>query len=343
MEDPTGATRISEEHCDFGALSMPGLRHNRKSVTRSTPYILLLFLSFSPIARVHAQEPTPAQTPPAQNAPAQNAPGQNPAGQGPGGPQRPEPPPLPPRVPEVYMPDENAFSIGVVGWFPSSGTPIFNQGKANASPTVAALVNLASSKKLEPGGVISVPAGGHNAIRVSYFQTKAAGNFTAATDLNLWSTGFSSGDYMASSYSLRNIKFSYEFLTWPYPIGSRRFRLKTLWQAQYVGLKSSFNAPLSTTDVSTGSGTKNIILPTFGLGVTYYLSRDLRVEANGSGFGIPGHSIIGDADGDLAYMLGRIELRGGGKFFYFRSSPGADYYLKGRLAGAFVGVRVYFR
>ena len=43
----------------------------------------------------------------------------------------------------------------------------------------------------------------------------------------------------------------------------------------------------------------------------------------------------------LAYKVSRIELRGGFKGFYFKSSPKGDFYMRGRLVGGFVGIRLY--
>jgi hypothetical protein len=43
----------------------------------------------------------------------------------------------------------------------------------------------------------------------------------------------------------------------------------------------------------------------------------------------------------MAYRVGKVELRLGGKAFHFRTSPKSDYYLRGTLAGAFVGVRFF--
>ncbi|PWT97388.1 MAG: hypothetical protein C5B51_31495 [Terriglobia bacterium] len=260
--------------------------------------------------------------------------------QGPEGPQRPAPPPLPPQPPDVKLQDEGKISIGPYAWFPS-WQPIFDKGKKTGSDQPSR-VDFQRKMKLARGLVLSVPAGGHNAIRVSFFDNKAAGNVTASTALNLWSSGFNAGDYLATHYNLRNVKVSYEYLTWPYPVGSRRFRLKTLWQVQYVHIGSTFNAPLSDNPLNIGAGTKTVILPTLGIGITHYASDHFRIEANASGFTIPHHSALGDVDGTAAYKFGRLELRGGVRGFYFKTSPQSDFYLRGRLIGGFVGLRLYW-
>jgi hypothetical protein len=278
--------------------------------------VCLLFFRIAP-ARAQ-QEPPPAPGP---------------------GPQVQQPPPLPPQPPDVKMADEGKISIGPYGWFPT-GQPFFDKGKATTS-TVASRITLQGKSKLSPGVILSLPAGGHNALRVSFFETKAAGNITAPSDLILWNAGYSKGDYLATGYSLKSAKLSYEYLTWPFPVASRHFRLKTLWQAQFVKATSTFSAPLSADPTNIGTGSKTIILPTLGLGITEYFSPDFRVDINASGFGIPHHAAIADGEAALAYKVSRIELRGGFKGFYFKSSPKGDFYMRGRLVGGFVGIRLY--
>ncbi len=268
----------------------------------------------------------------AQQQPAQETPPQPPQG-----PVTQQPPPLPPRPPDVFMPDEGKISVGLTAWFPT-GQPVFDKGKATTSTTLARL-DLQGKPKVAPGAEITIPGGGHNAMRISYFRANAAGNFTAPTDLNLWSGGFVAGDYLSTSYHLQNVKFSYEFLTWPFPVRSRRFRLKTLWQVQYTSIKSAFDTPLN----SSGgvSGSKWFISPALGIGVAEYVSRNFRLEANASGFAIPSHTGLWDANASAAYRVGKLELRVGGRGFHFKTSVQRDYYMKGNMVGAFAGIRYF--
>lgn len=281
---------------------------------------------------IYGMSPGRAQEQPPAEQPGQQQPG-------PQIPKPPEPPPLPPRPPDVKMPDEGRISIGIWGWLPT-GNPIYDKGKLAAS-TEASHLRFAGKPKLGRGVILSLPAGGHNAIRISYFDTKASGNVNAPTDLNLWSTGFTAGDYLSTNYRLRGGKFSYEFLTWPYPIGSRRFRLKTLWQVQYAKIESTFNAPLSTTETSVATGSKTVILPTLGLGITEYFSRNVHFDANASGFTLPHRAALGDVDASLSFRFSKLELQAGGKMYYFKTSPKGDFYMKGMLTGAFVGLKFY--
>jgi hypothetical protein len=253
-----------------------------------------------------------------------------------------QPPPVPPKPPEVPRQDEDTISIEPDGWLPL-GYPIFNAGKATTSTsTTDGYVKFPARPGFSYGGTARVPAGVHNAIRVTYTDVRSAGTYIAPAVLDLWSGGFNQGDSILSDYRLRSVNVSFDYLTWPYPPGRRRFRLKTLWQVQYVDAESSFLAPLSTAATPAGSGSHWLILPALGLGVTEYLSNNVRVEANASGFDIPHHAAVGNADADIAYKFGFVELRAGAKLFYFKTSPQADFYMKGRLTGAFVGLRFYW-
>lgn len=240
------------------------------------------------------------------------------------------------------MPDERKFSIEITGWMPS-GHPIYDAGQASSFNTIPSRLTFQGTPKVTPGVDIAIPAGGHNAIRVFYFRTRAAGDFTTPGELLLWNGDYPAGSYLATNYVLQDVKVSYEFLTWPFPLGSRKFRLKTLWQFQYVGIKSGFDAPLTAAfpGVNQTSGSKRVLLPTLGIGLEEYVTRNFRLELNGSGFAFPGRSNIWDVDASAAYHFGKIEIRAGGKGFHFRTSKQGDYYMGGTLLGAFVGLRFF--
>ena len=292
-----------------------------------TGFICLCLLFFSWITPGHAQEPPPTQ----------------PAPQPTGGPQLPPPPP---KVPDVRMPGEAGFFVGVMGWSPFG--PTFIDKGLGAIYSDLSYLKIPGRPKIGGlGAEISIAAGLHNSLRLSYFSANASGNTTAPTDLVLFTQAYSKGDYLSANYRLQDMKLSFDYLTWPFPVGSRKFRLKTLWQMQYVSIRSSFDAPVkSSTPDSSGNitpyetkGSKSFFTPTVGLGVARYAARSFRFEANASGFMLPHRLAIGDVDATIAYRAGRIEARAGVKGFYFKTSPKADYYLRGTLGGAFVGIR----
>ena len=269
-------------------------------------------------------------------------------------PQQQPPPPLP-KVPDVRQPGETGFSIGVMGWFPVQA-PTIDKGHA-ADWTQPTNTKFAGKPKYSPEGDIGIALGLHNALRFTYFQDRASGNLTSgASDLRIWDVVYPAQNVLATDYKIQSAKISFDYLTWPYPVESRKFRLKTLWQVQYLNIKTSLNAPLIPVVDSSGNplvdatgnpldyhsqGSKSVILPTLGIGLAEYVNRHLRLELNGSGFTIPHHSTIWDGDASANFRYGHWELRVGAKAFHFKTSTQADFFFKQTLASGIVGVRWY--
>jgi len=187
-------------------------------------------------------------------------------------------------------------------------------------------------------------------------DARASGDFTAATDLRLWDQTYAKGTFLSTDYRLQHGKISFDYLTWPYPVESRRFRLKTLWQFQYTGIRAGFDAPkipitdengLPFVDASGNPITYGVInnrwfiYPEFGIGVAYFSGRHFRVEANGAGFTWPRRSTVWDADASANIRYGRFELRFGAKAFSFKTNTENEFYLKGTLYSGFAGIRWY--
>jgi hypothetical protein len=312
-----------------------------------TGFLCLGLFCLSVVSTASAQDPSDG--PPSQAAPPQQTPppATPPQTEPPAPPQtiRNLPPP-PPKVADVRMPGEAGYYIGLIDWVPI-GKPWVDKGHA-ATFTGLTKLQYTGTPKYAPGAEIGIAAGVHNSLKISYFQFKASGRETAPNDLVLYSQAYSKGDTVSTSYKIQVGKVSYEYLTWPYPVESRHFRLKTLWQVQFVSMKSSFDAPLLPTTDSSGNpvsyqaqGSRTLISPTFGLGVAEYLTRNFRFEVNASGFAIPHHWTIWDADASISYRVGHIEIRGGGKALHFKTSTKSDYFQYGSIGGAFVGLRWY--
>jgi hypothetical protein len=245
------------------------------------------------------------------------------------------------------MPGEAGYYVGITGWLPI-GQSWVDKGHA-ASFTDPSKLQLAGNAQASPAVEIGIAAGLHNSIRFSYFFSKLSGTTTAPNDLVLYSQPYVKGDELTTNGKLSDYKLSYEYLTWPYPVEGRHFRLKTLWQVQYITMRTVFDAPVkSATPDSSGNftsyatlGSKSYITPSFGLGVHEYATRNFRLEANVSGFWLPHRWHLLDTDATIAYRFGHIELRGGAKGFVFRTSPKGDYFYRGTVGGVFVGVRWY--
>ncbi|MGA3016404.1 MAG: hypothetical protein ABSF62_04730 [Bryobacteraceae bacterium] len=297
-----------------------------------------------------AQQPAPTPAAPAQQQPPPEA-GTQPQLRG----RIPEPPPPPPKVPDVRRPGESGFFIGVSAWLPTE-QPIFDRGSASTFSGDSRLAMQGKPKYAE-NVEVGIAAGLHNSIRLFYNSMSASGDTTPSDALTLWNQPYTAGEYLSTNYRLTNAKLSYEYLTWPYPVGSKKFRLKTLWQVQYTSISSAFDAPKNYYDSNgnliidpttgnpinlVGSGTRYFISPTLGLGGHYYSSRHVRFEVNGSGFAVPHHWTIWDTDATVNFrFLGHIELRVGAKAFHFKTSPSATFYLRGTMASAIVGLRWY--
>ena len=256
-------------------------------------------------------------------------------------------PPPPPKVVDVRMPGEAGYYVGITGWLPIG--PSWVDKGHSAAFTDPSKLQLAGKSKGAFGAEIGVAAGLHNSVRVSFFQAKQSGTTTAPNELVIFTKTYNAGDQLSTDVKLSDYKVSYEYLTWPYPVEARHFRLKTLWQVQYITMKGNFDAPIrSATPDSAGNftsytatGSKGFITPALGLGVHEYATRNFRFEANVSGFMLPHRWQLVDSDATIAYRAGRLELRAGAKAFLFRTSPKTDYFFRGTVGGAFVGLRWY--
>jgi hypothetical protein len=265
------------------------------------------------------------------------------------------PPAPPPRLPDVRQPGETGWWAGIDVWFPTQ-KPVFDKGKG-AAFTEDARVSLQGKPKYADGAELGMAVGLHNTLRFSYFETKASGNVESIpTTLHLWNQTYEPGTYLATTYRLQHGKMSFDYLTWPYPVESRRFRLKTLWQVQWTQIRTVFDAPkkpvldetgFPLVDASgnpisyAGIGSRWFISPQFGLGTAYYGGRHFRWEANAAGWAWPHRNAVWDADTSVNLKYGHFELRVGAKAFHFKTSTQAEYFGKGTMGSAFVGVRWY--
>ena len=288
------------------------------------------------------QQPPAQQTPP-QQPPAQPTPPVPPEQAGTPGNVRLPPPP--PKVIDVRMPGEAGFFIGLTGWLPV-GNSYLDKGRASTF-TGLSYLQLAGQSHGAYGIDVGAAAGLHNTVKVSYFVDKFAGTTKAPTDLVVFGQTFSAGEPMTTNSKLSDVKVSFEYLTWPYPVEKRHFRLKTLWQMQYVTMRGIFDDPIkSATPDSSGNitsvavqGSKSFFSPALGLGFHEYATRNIHFEADISGFAWPHRWQLVDGEVTVAVRINHIDVRGGVKLFHFRTSPQQDYFYRGTLAGGFVGVR----
>lgn len=309
------------------------------------------------------QQQTTPPTPPQEAVPPAQNPTQNPAQPGAASPQQPGqtssnvralPPPMP-KVPDVRMPGETGIWVGFTGWFPIADV-VMDKGHASSNVPYYAQVSLQNNPKIAQGVDIGVALGLHNAIKMSYFEGRAAGDLTPGVQTYLWTMLYPNGTLLSTSYRLQDLKLSFEYLTWPYPVESRRFRLKTLWQVQYIGARTAFDNPTLPLFDSNGApfldsngnpisyateGSKWYVTPTLGIGTEYWQSKRLRFETSTSGFAIPHHSTTLDGEASVNYRFGHWELKAGIKAFHFKTSPTADFFMRGTLYSGMLGIRWY--
>jgi hypothetical protein len=255
------------------------------------------------------------------------------------------PAPVVTSAPPFYAGD--GVSVTLQYWL-GTGHPNMGTGHGNGNGVPSALDYMGKPRP-GLGGVVSIPVGKHNAIRMSYFRVQGNGNPTATQNLNIYGVPYSTGNYLAVHYDMQNVKLSLDYLSWPFPVKDSKFHIKTLWEVQYTTITSSVDAPLlhGETDASgapvnvNGYGSDWFIFPSFGLGVDYLISQRLRFEGRASGFAFPHRATVWDTEATLDYRFGKFELQGGLKAFHFKTSPLKVEFVEATFPGAYVGLRWY--
>lgn len=282
----------------------------------------------------YAQE-QPAAQPPQQTTPEQTAPQQTAAAAA-------RTPPAPKETPSTVN-TGGGWSIEPIYWL-TTVHPVVRAGAADTQ-TEPGNFDYPESSKYAPGGVISMPLGKTGSLRFSFFQTNQTSNTSAGGNLNLFGTAIGSGDFLSTYYRIRDYKLSYDYLTYFYHRGSADFRVKTLWEFQFLDVANTVDDSSPNSDgtftVNTASGTRSIIYPSFGVGFEGTLSRHFRFEAKGSGFAFPHRAVIGDSEGSLGLRFGHLEFIVGARAFYFKTSPKKDEYVRGTIYGPYAGIRYY--
>lgn len=264
------------------------------------------------------------QTPPPQTTQAPAPPAPAP------GPQRP--------VPDY--PDPRTLTLGIAYWATGPGTePALYTGRQAFD--YETLTNLGKPHR-SPGVEASLPITRTGELHLEYFRIAGDGNqiAPAATDV-FGSANYSKGDYLATQYKVQSAKLYLDDLLFPHKFPVAKFRVKSLWEVQWVSGKATTDAPyLDAKGVSaSASGSRQIIFPEFGLAAEYAIAPHILLRASGAGFGLYHKADLWDAEATIAFRRGMWELRGGGKAFHFKTSPNNSDYLTATFTGAFVGLR----
>lgn len=260
-------------------------------------------------------------------------------------------PPLP-KVEDVRMPGERGFSLGVYGW----------GAKAKIGTQPGAAVNvenpggITASHAVKPGQILelAIATGAHNMLRITATNMRGNGSAVTPQAFAMWTAAYNKGDYIRTSYRLRNLKIAFDYLSWPFPVKKSRIRVHSIWQVQATNLKVGYNAPFEPTTDSDGNEilddagnpvvfktdtTKSIIQPGVGFGVQGYLSRRVSLDMRAVGFALPHRSNYWDAEAAANFRFGHYELRLGARGFHFRTTPRDEFWLHGTAWGPMVGLR----
>lgn len=296
-----------------------------------TPFPRIGLLLLCPVAALSQPAPQapPPEPPKAQPAPPPAKPGQS-----------------------TYEETESILSLTLFYWRPRASEAFLAGGRLSPDPP-AQTIDLFGRPRATPGIVLTFPTGRSNRVEVSFWETRGSGSTTATRAYNFFGTPFDRDDLLTTEYKIRNGRVTWNYLSYPYPALDSRFRIKTLWEVQWVQATPVITAPLTAIPASgddpaipaiRATGKRSLIMPAAGLGVELIPSRKhFRVEARASGMGFSGRAQIWDAEGTAVLRAGNLEVFGGAKLFHFRTTPKKDLYLQADLWGPFAGVRWVFR
>src|SRR5205823_5004090 len=111
-----------------------------------------------------------------------------------------------------------------------------------------------------PGIEVSFPISRTGELKFEASLTKGDGNQIASADTALFGTQFYKGDTLATQFQVERAKLYLDDLLFPHKFPVSKFRLKSLWEVQFVRIKSTIDAPLVKTG-ETGTGSRQIVLP----------------------------------------------------------------------------------
>jgi hypothetical protein len=252
-----------------------------------------------------------------------------------------------PPTPDPKILEDGGFYLEPIVWLTRGQPDLFG----GATATSYGNLTYPGKPRNGYGFELGIPAGRANTIRLSAFRVLGHGDSTvgavAQGGSTIFSELYSPGDFLVASYTVESAKVSWDYLSYTF---KNKIRFKTLYEMQFVTIGTSVDAPFAavTYDPSTGennpnssTGSKNIFLPTFGVEFEQPMTKHLRWELKGSGFGIPHHADIWDAQADVALRLSAFEIQVGARAYHFKTSPSTDQYFTDTLDGAYVGIRYY--
>jgi hypothetical protein len=245
------------------------------------------------------------------------------------------------QAPAPDYPDPRTLTFGLFFWdtaLTASGPDIVT---GSTAPDNETLDNLGKARPVSGGIEISLPITRTGSLHFESLLAKGDGNQITTGTTDIFGNTYPAGTLLVPNYSIFASKLYLDDLLFPHKFPVAKFRLKSLWEFQYIHMKSFIDAPaLNSATASAGAlGTKQVFLPTFGLAAEYAIAPHVLFRVDGSGFGIPGKSNIWDAGVSLSVRHGSWEVTGGGKALHFKSSGNATEYVTDTLSGVYVGLR----
>jgi hypothetical protein len=249
-----------------------------------------------------------------------------------------------PKVPDY--PDPRTITFGLFEWATLPGVgPDVKGGKIATG--YSTLDHLGKDHPITPGVEFSMPITRTGLIHLEAFLNKGDGSQNAAQETTLYGVQYLPGDYLSTQYQTRSAKIYYEDLLWPYKFPVSKFRVRSLWEFQWVGLTDTIDAPLKTTATNssgtpqsnTAMGGGTILWPTFGLAPEYALSPHVLLRGEISGFAFPHHAVLWDAQATLSYRHKSWEVMAGYRALHYKSSPQDSEYVFQTVDGGFVDLR----
>jgi hypothetical protein len=263
-------------------------------------------------------------------------------------------PQTPPPAPEPALIEDGGISLELDYWL-ARDTPT-TRGSSGSFDTYVSDLKFPGDSKYAASGTLSFPGGKQNSLRFSYFRVQGKGETTLSQPLTLYNVDYAAGDELNNDYLIQGAKISWDYLSYTFhnPGHFNRVRFKTLYELQLLNISSNSDSPNEEAIVNAGdtaflsqgsflaSGSKRVFMPTFGGELEKEVGKNFRWELLASGFGLPHHGTIWDAQADIALRLGKVEAMIGYRAYHFEtSSSGADQYYKETLSGAYVGLRYY--
>jgi hypothetical protein len=194
--------------------------------------IVLLTAGFCVLAQT-SPPATATQTPPPATAPL------TPSAQAPA--------PAPRTVQTDEKPPYSSFgdvSIGLFFW-ETHVQPFLKQGAAFDTTSLTSGDLVFPRRDAPTVGVdVNIPIGKGSMLRLDYFHLRAAGNTYVTTASTLFGQSLNPGDFVNVNYKIQNVKFSWDYLAYPFPAEDSKFRLRFLFEGQYTTITPTINAPL---------------------------------------------------------------------------------------------------